>query len=474
VYTPHAELFHIGHSELGAAETRAVQAEKPFKRDKADIFLLKQWGRYCERDPYFPAKMRDLVYIDSQERFQYFAPAHRSENAGPDVLIFSHDLSGSGAPKIVFDLAQVLIEQGCFVVVMSPEDGTFRDRLLAIGAHVIVDPLALTGHPTVTDLAKNFDVAIANTVVCWRTLKQLAPFMPMYWYIHEAELIDWFADKYPDFREAFGYATAVWAGSAVSGEVLGRYGVAHTVMEYGVEDPTAVADFHGKQVDRDRIIIALFATYEPRKGQDLAILGFQDMSVDVRRRCRLRLAGRTNDRHFREAVETIAARPESCDIEFQDALEFSSYQRQLSDADIVLCPSRNDTLPLVSLNALAEGKILICSRETGTSKYIRDGVSGFVLERNHPEVIASTLERVVGRVNEWDEIGRAARKVFLENFSTAHFRKRLLAALSGVLSPAEVIFDVAREARGGGDDKRIVAGQIGYPNTRPITRVTVQ
>src|SRR5271154_3920277 len=123
--------------------------------------------------------MRDLVYIDSQERFQYFSPPHRIENAGPDVLIFSHDLSGSGAPKIVFDLAQVLIEQGCFVVVMSPEDGTFRDRLLAIGAHVIVDPLALTGHSVVTDLVKNFDVVIANTVVCWRAFKQLAPFIPM-------------------------------------------------------------------------------------------------------------------------------------------------------------------------------------------------------------------------------------------------------------------------------------------------------
>ena len=106
----------------------------------------------------------------------------------------------------------------------------------------------------------------------------------------------------------------------------------------------------------------------------------------------------------------------------------------------MLCPSRNDTLPLVSLNALAEGKILICSKETGTSKYITDGVSGFVLERNHPEVIASTLERVVGHVNEWDEIGRAARRVFLENFSKEHFRRRLLAALSGVLSPGETPF----------------------------------
>jgi hypothetical protein len=101
-------------------------------------------------------------------------------------------------------------------------------------------------------------------------------------------------------------------------------------------------------------------------------------------------------------------------------------------------------------------------------------VSGSVLQRTRPKVIASTLERTVAGVNEWDEIGRAARKVFLENFFQAHFRRRLLEALSGVLSPAEVIFDVEGEARGGGDDKRIVAGQIGYPNTRPITRVTVQ
>jgi O-antigen biosynthesis protein len=474
VYTPHAELFHIGHSELGAAETRAVQAEKPFERDKADIFLLKQWSKYCKRDPYFPPRMRDLVYIDSQERFQYFAPAHRSENAGPDVLIFSHDLSGSGAPKIVFDLAQVLIEQGCFVVVMSPEDGTFRDRLLAIGAHVIVDPLALTGHPVVTDLVKNFDVVIANTVVCWRAFKPLAPFIPMYWYVHEAELFDWLADKYSDFLEAFGYATAVWAGSVMCGEVLQRFGIEHMIVEYGVEDPTEDPGFRARQADPDRITISLFATYEPRKGQELAVQGFQDMRVDVRKRCRLRLAGRTNDRHFREAVEAIAARQTSCDIELQEALEFSSYRQQLSDTDIVLFTSRSDTLPLVSLNALAEGKILICSQETGTSKYIRDGVSGFVLERNHPEVIASTLERVVARVNEWDEIGRAARKVFLGNFSTDHFRKRLLAALSGVLSPAEVIDDVARDVRGSRADRRISGGQIGYPNTRLITRVAIQ
>ena len=69
VYTPHAELTHIGHVSIGAAEAETKKSAKALKRDKADIFLLKRWGEYCARDPYFPAKMRDLVYIDSQENF---------------------------------------------------------------------------------------------------------------------------------------------------------------------------------------------------------------------------------------------------------------------------------------------------------------------------------------------------------------------------------------------------------------------
>jgi hypothetical protein len=63
--------------------------------------------------------------------------------------------------------------------------------------------------------------------------------------------------------------------------------------------------------------------------------------------------------------------------------------------------------------------------------------------------------RVVACANECDEIGRAAEKVFLGNFSTAYFRKRLLAALSGSALPTEVIDDVAPDVRGSRGDRRI-------------------
>jgi O-antigen biosynthesis protein len=436
VYTPHVELTHIGHVSIGAVEEEIKKKAKKFEKDKADIFLLKRWGEYCERDPYFPPKMRDLIYIDSQEPFRYFPPTRRLELNGSDVLIFSHDLSGSGAPKIVFDIARLLVEQGCFVVVISPEDGVFRNRLLEIGVHVIVEPLALSGHDSITSLGKNFDLIIANTAVCWPVLHQLHSHVSVYWYIHETQLIDHLANVYPGFLDAFKYATAVWVGSALAGDVLRRYGIASAILEYGVEDPHESLHFQVNRFESDKVTISVLATYEPRKGQDLAILGYLAMPEEYRRRCRLCLAGRVNDDHFRKDIEALAAGDDT--IYFEGELDFSSYLDRLSTSDIVVCSSRDDTLPLVSLNALAEGKILICSQETGTSKYIQDGISGFVLSYNHPDEIAATLTRALDNIQNWEEIGRSARNVFLENFSRQRFRSCILKELGLAEVPSSV------------------------------------
>ena len=429
IYTPHAELIHIGHVEIGADEA-AVKKQKAFKKDKADIFLMKRWGEFIGRDPYFPPKMRDLVFVDSQETFRYF-PSFRASNVrGPNVVIFSNDLSGSGAPKVVFDMAVNLLEQGCFVLVVSPLDGVYRSKLLEIGAHVIVDPVALTGHETIADLGKNFDIIICNTVVTWRAVSQLTPFSSVYWYIHETELVGHLMEQHPDLLEIFASATAIWTGSSFSRDFLRRYNIDAAVLEYGVEDPFETSLIRERPPTPNEITISVLGTYESRKGQDLAILGYLAIPLDRRRRCRLRLAGRTNDHFFRDAIENIVIEHGAQTyIEFNGELDYESYLKLLSDTDILLCPSRDDTLPLVSLNALAEGKILICSQETGTSKYIQDGVSGFVLEHNGPDEIAATLIRAVDGFSDWPNFRREARRVFTENFSRERFRSRFLESL---------------------------------------------
>ncbi len=125
IYTPHGELTHVGHVSMGAEEA----AGKVYSKNKHDIFIMKRFGIFLADDPYFPKTMRDLLYINSQEEFRFFprsspppvgerrhtapamvpsgATARQAAAHGPiqalDILIFSHDLTESGAPRVVFE-----------------------------------------------------------------------------------------------------------------------------------------------------------------------------------------------------------------------------------------------------------------------------------------------------------------------------------------------------------------------------------
>ena len=89
---------------------------------------------------------------------------------------------------------------------------------------------------------------------------------------------------------------------------------------------------------------------------------------------------------------------------------------------LLFCPSRDDTLPLVTLDALSSGKVLVCSRATGTSAYIQDEVSGFLPERNDIESLSDALRRAVEAQKNWSKIANEARSGVKRNCSIAKFR----------------------------------------------------
>jgi O-antigen biosynthesis protein len=139
------------------------------------------------------------------------------------------------------------------------------------------------------------------------------------------------------------------------------------------------------------------------------------------------LAGRVNDSHFRNAAERLSnSNPKIVFLEELDQVEVA---RHILDADIILVPSRDDTLPLVSIEALAAGKVLICSATTGTADYIIDGQSGFILHHNGPHDVCQTLMRVLDRKAEWADIGANARRLYETRFTPDAFKTRLFRLL---------------------------------------------
>lgn len=421
LYTPHATLIHIGHMSIGETEKEESQSLAKKKKDKSDIFLLRRWGRHTAYDPYFPPAMRDIIYHDSPEKWQLHADVPPAASGGKDILLISHDLSGSGAPRIVFDMACVLREAGHFVVVASPADGTYREQLNACGIPVIIDELLLRQHDSLERFAKNFDFAIANTAVTWPAVTQLSKFLDVYWYIHEISLMSHLLNVQPDIKGAFLAAKKVWVGSSHAGEIIVPYRPDVLILKYGVVPPTEV-----ESIPANPLRVSLFGSYETRKGQDLAVAAFASLPQAYRSKLRLNLFGRVLDENLYRSAE-LASRG-IYEITLKTELSYERYREELIASHAVLVASRDDTLPFVSIDALGAGKVLLCTGTTGTSAYIENGVSGFIADLPEASAIADMLREVVDEAPRLKRIGSNGRRVFDEQFSVDAFKSAFFAA----------------------------------------------
>lgn len=368
-----------------------------------------------------------------------------SPDGRPRVLLVSNDLSASGAPKLLFEIALMLIGWGWSVTVLSPLDGAFRALLVAAGATVIVDPALEVDRsiehgpsPLLAALAPVTDILICNTIDTFPAVQTLAVRVPTLWYIHEVSLLRHRLNTAPGVTVALGLPTLLWAGSELPAAILreARHDVA--VVPYGLDplgDTTEVSDGDAGGVEADRPLrVAIFGSYEPRKGQDLAVAAMASLAPAVRAQVRLTLYGRVLFPDFHAALERGAASlPE---ITVAGELGPDAYRQAVLDADAVLVSSRDDTLPLVSLDALGAGRVLLCTATTGTSAALRPGESGFVAAEPTAESIAAMLTEAIARRRDWPAIGEAGRAVFAATFSKAAFAERLNTAVA-LLRPAD-------------------------------------
>jgi colanic acid/amylovoran biosynthesis glycosyltransferase len=101
----------------------------------------------------------------------------------------------------------------------------------------------------------------------------------------------------------------------------------------------------------------------------------------------------------------------------------------LASADIVCVPSivqRNgvvEGMPVVVLEALAMGKVLVASRVGGIPDLIQDGVNGFLVEPGNFRDLVSKINMALGLRNEIAPVCEAARRT-AEKFSLESVAQR--------------------------------------------------
>ena len=182
------------------------------------------------------------------------------------------------------------------------------------------------------------------------------------------------------------------------------------------------------------IRLTVIGRLNPNKGQDLAIGAAAELTArghDVR----LRVVGDVFEGY--EYVER-----ELRELVLREGLEgrvvFDGFVPEiwpvLEQTDILLAPSRTDSLPLTVIEAMLAGRPIVASAVGGIPELIEDGVSGRLVAPGQSEELVSAVEALIRSPDEARELGSRARLAAGERFAPSRFKAEMARVADAVLS----------------------------------------
>ena len=415
VYTPYALLKHIGNHSWST---------KPDKY-KADIFALKRWGKNLSKDPYFTSSMKQALYHDFRFKYRIYAEHldPQKDYPGPDILFVSHELTHSGAPRMLYYAAAELLRNGGFPVVVAPIDGPMREEMINAGITVIIDESIYNNHFLFERFARNFDLVIINTIILMNVVQQLSriPILKIIWWLHEGKILSTLQRQILsiEWKRVLTLCVSNYAKNFLP------LGIPIEVLHNGIPDE---AVFLESPPLPHPMTFLLAGTIEPRKGQDIFVEAIALLPQEVRRQCRFLLAGKLWEGNLAFMKSLKRMMVDIPEIKYLDLIDHKLLLRLIEETDIVVCSSRDDPFPLIAVEAAMLSRPVILSERVGLIEILRESCLVF-----EPESVASLSEQLLKAFESRDNlyrIGMAARSCFERELTIDKFSQRFMTLLS--------------------------------------------
>ena len=454
VYTPFATMRHAGHVSIGAEEKQ----ESVPRRDKAALYLLRRWGSYTTHDPYFPDNMRDWLHSDSPTPIRMSARDQSALDSYPELLFISHDLSLSGAPILLLQLVLWCQRNGVFVVVMAPDDGPLRAKYEAAGIPLIIDPLILTGHESFAKFAGNFDCMLANTIRSEPAVRSAhAAKVPVIWWVHETQVGEHFLRQDAKLRSALALADVLLAPSERTATVYRPFREGPvTCRYYGIPD-IGKQEKSSSDGTRAKLRFLVLGSIEPRKGQDVFMEAVKALPGEMHQVAEFHLLGRVMDLEFGANVQAAAAGLPN--VFLDGPCEHTEALEAIEGCDVLVCSSRDETMPVTILEALSLGKAIVSTDVGGIGEILTDGKDALLVRPENPVDLASGMRRLCDNPELVQELGRNARATFEKNFTQERFGADFLQLVSEAIARATAPASSGAEIREEVISKRNSLGQ---------------
>lgn len=417
IYTPYSVLYHIGNHSWH------------IKKDKADIYVLSKWGRYISSDPYYTKSMRALLEGYLPEHFGIFSNQSIYKKYSFDALLVLHDLSFSGAPMVVLNMARAIINSGGYPVIYSYVDGPFRTEFERLNIPVIVNSLAQNDSFSFIHFAKNFDIVIANTVVTYPAVSMIDNIVPTIWFIHEANSIEsYFIPQYNNHNPSLlntlkNTKASIYAASEYSREAILKFCSKVKVLNLGLIDQY---NNRRKTITKNKVQFSMVGTIEERKAQDIFIKAILKMPTKYRSKAIFNIIG--NDKHHKGFVDELKKESQKVpEIMWHGLVSDQDKKIDLfSQTDVFVVVSRDEPTSIVVIEGAMLGKPSIISKNVGAKYIIEDGKTGFVVETCSVNQLMKVMMDIIDKPKILIPMGIKSRNRYLETSTFEIFQANLI------------------------------------------------
>ena len=341
------------------------------------------------------------------------------------ILLFSHMLNLTGAPRALFNMAMVLKEQGYYPVILSLRGGDMSKELEEnnIPYLVVADFKDPTTCQIISEFMNLFDVTIFNTLVTVKLVNKLMDndTYKIAW-IHEGSFEYDNATADTDIGKCLNCFDKVYSVGSYSKSFTDKYisEEKSSSLLYGMDDTASDDDY---STSHDKVVFSVTGSISERKAQSVMLDAIELMPKDALDKSEFVFMGPSLD--VETTVRLFRMEREYSNIKYLGSLPYDEILDMMHNIDVVVTPSLDDPMPIVATEAMMFKKVSIVSKNTGTASFIKDGINGYVVEAGDAKGLCDALVRAINEREKFASMGEEGRKVYENNFTTDCFTKNI-------------------------------------------------
>ena len=342
------------------------------------------------------------------------------------ILLISHDLTPSGAPRALLELAKILKSAGEKLFVIALKGGELKKNFkeLKIPVLTVKEKKILK----FIFLLRFFKLIICNTIVTHKVVKKLSDKkFNVLWWLHEAWLFEDMMqkkseEKRKEYIDAISSCKQIYCVSEYSKSFFEKYNSNVKVLNLYVEDVYKKFENVQKK-ENGKLNILYVGEFHPVKGQDRFLDYFSKLDSEIKKKIKVEFVG---GRPYKDYLDTLKEKvTPDMDVEFLPQVTHSEIIQKLKESDVFALFSRGDSFSIATAEAMMTDIPVIISEEVGIKNIVEEEKAGYVIKNF--EEFDCAIRKLVQNQNEGLN---SSREAFLKYFSKENYTNYLKNILS--------------------------------------------